>query len=320
MLTIGPMIERTLASRSAFKWKPAVAAEPRPARRDGPFAWLPRHLSIRLALAATFGVIIAVTATALILALESGRQNTIDLVRDRSDRIIGAILDRTRLHLEPARDQSRFIARLVADGALDPRDEADFTSHLSAALAGTPQVSALAVIRTDLRQLRVERQGDAVVARSIDMKTVPGLQDAFEMAKNAGQPLWGELLWSARLSQPLVNIRTPLWREGSFIGILLTTVTVTELSAFLADSPARLEHRCVHPLRPRAGSRPHGARPRTFAVQAGSTAARDHRGRRSGPGGDLGAAAGPRDGGDTLGRLCWPCRRRQRHSLHLSLP
>jgi adenylate cyclase len=101
-------------------------------------------------------------------------------------------------------------------------------------------VAALAVIRTDLRQLRVERQGDAVVARSIDMKTVPGLQQAFEMAKNAGQPLWGELLWSERLSQPLVNIRTPLWRQGSFIGILLTTVTVTELSAFLADSPGRL--------------------------------------------------------------------------------
>jgi class 3 adenylate cyclase len=239
MVTIGPKIERTLPWRSAVGWRPAVALEPRSAGRDGLFAWLPRHVSIRLALAATFGVIIAVTATALILALESGRQNTIDLVRDRSDRIIGTILERTRLHLEPARDQSRFIAGLVADGTLDPRDDADFTSHLSVALAGTPQVSALAVIRTDLRQLRVERQGDAVVARSLDMKTVPGLQEAFEMAKNAGQPLWGELLWSARLSQPLVNIRTPLWRQGSFIGILLTTVTVTELSAFLADSEAR---------------------------------------------------------------------------------
>ena len=101
-----------------------------------------------------------------------------------------------------------------------------------------PQIAALAVIRTDLKQLRVERHGDKVVTRSIDMRTVPGLSEAFEMARSAGQPVWGELLWSERLNQPLLNIRTPLWREDSFVGILLTTVTVAELSRFLADSPA----------------------------------------------------------------------------------
>jgi adenylate cyclase len=201
---------------------------------------LPRRISIRLALAITFGVIITVTAAALFLALESGRQNTAALVRDRSDRIIDAILQRTRMHLEPARDQSRFLARLIADGTLDPSDEATFTGHLSAALAGTPQVAALGVIRTNHQQIRVERVGDAVVARAIDMRTVPGLEDAFAMARRAGQPVWGELLWSGRLNQPLVNIRTPLWRNGSFIGILLTAVTVAELSTFLADSPAGL--------------------------------------------------------------------------------
>jgi class 3 adenylate cyclase len=100
-----------------------------------------------------------------------------------------------------------------------------------------PQIAALAVIRTDLKQLRVERHGDKVVVRSIDMRTVPGLNEAFEMARSAGQPIWGELLWSARLNQPLVNMRTPLWHNNSFVGILLTTVTVAELSRFLADSP-----------------------------------------------------------------------------------
>ena len=199
--------------------------------------WLPQRFSIRLALAATSGIAIAVTAAALFLALESGRQNTTELVRDRSDRIISAVVDRTRLHLEPARDQSRFLARMVANGTLDPSDEPASTGYLSAALAGTPQVAALAIIRMNLRQIRVERQGDAVVARSINMRTVPGLHEAFEMAKSAEQPLWGELLWSERLNQPLVNIRTPLWREGAFVGILLTGVTVAELSTFVVDLP-----------------------------------------------------------------------------------
>ena len=161
-------------------------------------------------MAVTFGVIIAVTAAALILALESGRQNTIALVRDRSERIIDTIVERTRLHLDPARDQSEFLARLFRDGDLDPQDEAALLSQLRAALAGIPQIAALAVIRTDLKQLRVERHGDDVVMRKIDMRTVPGLDEAFEMARSAGHPVWGELLWSERLNQPLVNVRTPL--------------------------------------------------------------------------------------------------------------
>nr|WP_048655327.1 adenylate/guanylate cyclase domain-containing protein [Sinorhizobium fredii] len=198
----------------------------------------PRRVSIRAALAFTFGVIIAVTAAALILALESGRQNTVALVRDRSERIIDTIVERTRLHLDPARDQSEFLARLFRDGDLDPQDEAASLSQLRAALAGLPQVAALAVIRTDLKQLRAERHGDDVVLRKIDMRTVPGLDEAFAMARSAGHPVWEELLWSERLNQPLVNVRTPLWHEGSFLGILLTAVTVSELSRFLAESPA----------------------------------------------------------------------------------
>ncbi|WP_457299733.1 hypothetical protein [Phyllobacterium sp. P5_D12] len=180
------------------------------------------RVPIRVALAFTFGVIIAVIAAALILALESGRQNTIALARNRSEKIIDTMVDRTRLHLDPARDQSEFLARLFRDGDIDPQDEAASLSQLRAALAGIPQIAALAVIRTDLKQLRVERHGDDVVMRELDMRTVPGLDEAFEMARSAGRPVWGELLWSDRLNQPLVNVRTPLWHEGSFLGIRRT--------------------------------------------------------------------------------------------------
>ena len=200
-------------------------------------SWRPR-LSIRAALALAFGFSIAITAAALVLALESGRQNTIALVRDRSERIIDVIVQRIELHLRPPRDQSEFVASLVRKGDLDLTDELEIMRHLRTALAGTPQVGALAVIRTDLRQLRVERRGEDLITRSIDMRTVPGLDEAFEMAQAAGRPVWGEPLWSERLHQPMVNIRTPLWRGNSFLGILLTTVTVAELSQFLADFPA----------------------------------------------------------------------------------
>ena len=175
--------EESFKQPAGRRMRPPAGVDRKRLSRRTVRTWLPRRFSIRLALAATSGVTIAVTAAALFLALESGRQNTSDLVRDRSDRIIAAIVDRTRLHLDPARDQSCFLARMVADGTLDPSDEPAFIRHLSAALAGTPQVATLSIIRTDLRQIRVERQGDEVVARSINMRTVPGLHEAFEMAE-----------------------------------------------------------------------------------------------------------------------------------------
>ncbi|CCF00988.1 putative adenylate/guanylate cyclase (plasmid) [Sinorhizobium fredii HH103] len=238
MSIVGPKLRRVLAGKLFPGARSAGAAKARSNSGEEASSWHPRRVSIRAALAVTFGVIIAVTAAALILALESGRQNTFALVRDRSERIIDTIVERTRLHLDPARDQSEFLARLVRDGDLDPQDEAASLNQLRVALAGVPQVAALAVIRTDLKQLRAERHGDDVVLRKIDMRTVPGLDEAFEMARSAGHPVWEELLWSERLNQPLVNVRTPLWHEGSFVGILLTAVTVSELSRFLAESPA----------------------------------------------------------------------------------
>ena len=238
MSIVGPKLRRVLARKLLPGASSAGREKARSSSGEEASSWHLPRVPIRVALALTFGVIIAVTAVALILALESGRQNTIELVRDRSERIIDTIVERTRLHLDPARDQSEFLARLFRDGDLDPQNEATLLSQLRAALAGIPQIAALAVIRTDLKQLRVERHGDDVVMRTIDMHTVPGLDEAFELAQNAGRPVWGELLWSERLSQPLVNVRTPLWHERSFLGILVTTVTVAELSRFLAESPA----------------------------------------------------------------------------------
>ena len=237
MSVVGPKLRRVLAWKLLPGARSAGGEKGRSTCGEEAPSWHLPRVPIRVALALTFGLIIAVTAVALILALESGRQNTIELVRDRSERIIDTIVERTQLHLDPARDQSEFLARLFRDGDIDTQNEPAFLSQLRAALAGIPQIAALAVIRTDLKQLRVERHGDDDVTRTIDMHTVPGLDEAFEMAQSAGRPVWGELLWSQRLNQPLVNVRTPLWHEHSFLGVLVTTVTVTELSRFLAESP-----------------------------------------------------------------------------------
>ena len=195
-------------------------------------------ISIRWALAVAFGAIALAGAVALVLALQIGRQNTIELVRDRTERIMSRVVERTRLHLDPVKEQSEFLAQLIAKGDLNPAEKAEFGARLTTALAATPQVEALAFIDTDLQQFRIERQDDGSRIRTFDMFDTPGVREALDEARNAGHSTWGELVWSHRFRQPLVNLRTPLWHGDKFIGVLFATVTVAELSNFLAKSQA----------------------------------------------------------------------------------
>ena len=196
-----------------------------------------RWLSIGWALAAGFSIIALAGAAALVVALESGRQSTIELVRDRTERIVSLVIERTQLHLNPVREQADFLARLIANGELDPSHTTSFGALLTTALAATPQVEALAFIDVRHQQFRVERQDDGGKVRSFDMRDTPGVAEALEEVRAAGRSIWGEPAWSHRFRQPLVNLRTPLWQEDRFIGVLFSTVTVAELSNFLAASP-----------------------------------------------------------------------------------
>ncbi|MBI4193880.1 MAG: adenylate/guanylate cyclase domain-containing protein [Betaproteobacteria bacterium] len=157
---------------------------------------------------------------------------------DRTERTVGAVLDRVRLHLDPVLAQSEFISRMVSHGEFDPASQTSFLERLATALAASPQVASLALIGVNDQQLRVERLGDGVRSRVIDMQDVPGIEEALDIEKRARTPHRGELVWSPPLNQPLINLRTPIWRKGDFAGALFATVTVTELSRFLSEPPA----------------------------------------------------------------------------------
>ncbi|MGQ0677618.1 MAG: adenylate/guanylate cyclase domain-containing protein [Rhodospirillales bacterium] len=193
------------------------------------------RISIRFAMAVAFGSIVVAAAAMLVLVLERGRQNTMDLVRERTELVIGQVTDRIRLHLEPIVAQAQFLSGLAEKGDLDPYAEEALIVRLSSALAATPQVAALAIIRSDYVQIRVERHEQAAVARRIDMRNVPGIEEALAAAERAERPNWSGLVWSSQLVQPLVNLRTPIRAKGRFVGEMFTTVTVTALSQVLSE-------------------------------------------------------------------------------------
>jgi class 3 adenylate cyclase len=86
---------------------------------------------------------------------------------------------------------------------------------------------------------RLVQNQDNVSARTIDMQDIPGVAEALEASRKSGTQSWGDLVWSEELGQPLLNLRTPVWHKDNFSGVLFATVSVKELSGFLASAPEK---------------------------------------------------------------------------------
>jgi class 3 adenylate cyclase len=198
-----------------------------------------RTVPISLALGAAFVIVIAASFVTLYLLLEKGRESTADLINERTTYIINGIQERINNHLRPVSDQSYFISHLIQQEQINPNNDDELSGRLISALAATPQVSELAFIRPDLQQIRVEQNQGNVSARTIDMQDIPGISEALEASRTSGKQSWGNLVWSEERKQPLINLRTPVWYKGEFSGVIFATVSIKELSGFLANTPEK---------------------------------------------------------------------------------
>jgi adenylate cyclase len=196
-------------------------------------------IPISLALGVAFVIVVTASLAILYLLLEKGRESTADLINERTSYIINGIQERINNHLEPVSGQSYFISRLIQQERINPYNDSELSDKLISALAATPQVSVLAFIRPNLQQIRVEQNQDNVSTRTIDMEDIPGVAEALEASRKSGTQSWGDLVWSEEMGQPLLNLRTPVWYKGKFSGVLFATVSVKELSGFLASAPEK---------------------------------------------------------------------------------
>jgi adenylate cyclase len=186
---------------------------------------------VGVVLSLSFVALTALSGLAVVLVLRGSVDTTTNLLRERSENVVHNIELRLRDHLEPVRAQAVFIADAIVDGRLDVTNRPALEGWLTAALAGTPQVSAISFGGADLESVRVQRNaaGQTQIVR-VNLRTLPNGLKLFEELRAALGPYWGELLWSPELRQPLVNLRVPVWRNGQFIGAVVSLVSMGQLS------------------------------------------------------------------------------------------
>lgn len=193
------------------------------------------RVPIFLALILALGVIVGGPATAVYLLIARGQANTLALLIDRNERIMASLGERVRLHLDPVQSMNEHVARLIALGDVDPGERTGLARTLSAALAAAPQVVAVTFVRPDLTALRVDRSPWGPTINDVDLSSLPNSSQRFNQMREADRSYWGELVWSDYFNAPLLNLRTPVRRADTFLGVLVAVVTINDLSRVLAE-------------------------------------------------------------------------------------
>ena len=191
---------------------------------------------ISISTAVLIGILflIMAAATPFVLSLTVATRNTNELISDKSELAIGAIRSAVRGHIDLARTQIDHILKLVEDGTIDPRNEGRFARFLQATMAAAPQLAFVGIVRPDCSYTTAMSFGPEPIIRG-SMADDPTARDLIAEAAAADGPFWGEPLYYVEAQTSFLNLRAPIHRDGEHLGVLVTAISVKDLSNFLAD-------------------------------------------------------------------------------------
>jgi class 3 adenylate cyclase len=193
-----------------------------------------RGAPIALALAAATALLLfAAVGLVLFAGYRAARLNTAELVRQRSEALVGSVVERIRDHLDPVRDQLEYLAGILARERLDLARPRELGALLTASLAAVPHQSVVAFASPDLRVLRAFRNRPAAPIAVDDWSNDPGFRRAIARAERASGPYWGELFVARGGGMPFANLFVPVRLDGRVVGTLVAGVSIGQLSVFL---------------------------------------------------------------------------------------
>ncbi|MDP6429877.1 MAG: adenylate/guanylate cyclase domain-containing protein [Rhodospirillales bacterium] len=186
-----------------------------------------------MTLATSIGLLVAIAVGVVFwVQWSTAQRNTIELVTDRANLYADQIIKDLDHQLQPARHQSEFITGRIERGEIDPADAPRFETALVSSLAAAPQILSIAFVDDRLQTLRALRGGDgSVQIQSLDRRGVAHITAAYQQARATKKGFWGEVLFVDGFT--LINRRIPIRRDGKFLGVLATLISVTEVSGLI---------------------------------------------------------------------------------------
>ena len=200
----------------------------------------PRRVPLVLGIAGLAALILIPAAVVLYLGIATARQNTFQMLEGQAAQYLDSAVDRVSANLKPVEVQSSYVVEAISSGRVDPSNAAGLTVFLRGALASLPQVHDLVFIAPDLHILRVNRETGHISER--DWSDDPQTRQIVDRAATRVEPYWGEFFYVERTGRTMLNYRAPVWRDGKFLGVLVSSVALDDLAGYVtaaAKGPVR---------------------------------------------------------------------------------
>ncbi|MGD9535689.1 MAG: adenylate/guanylate cyclase domain-containing protein [Alphaproteobacteria bacterium] len=193
------------------------------------------RVSITVTLATAIGLLVLISVGGVLgLGIWIAKENTFSLLSRSAHQGITANVAQVEQHLAPAAAQARFVGERVARGEIDPADQDRLALLLTGALAAAPQIAAVLFIDPQLQALTVGRnpENDRVGIEVVDYAADPVIREA--MSRPEPAPSWGPPVWRDRYGMTFLNYLYPVVRDGTFLGVVISVISVEQLSSFVA--------------------------------------------------------------------------------------
>lgn len=196
-------------------------------------------VSIRFVMIFGFCGLLAISVAAVIITGVAGALgNTLTLMARDSTQMVREARRGLETELAPIENQSAYIAEQFAQGRLRFDHPNRLTLALESSLAALPDLAGMLVLDTNGTGFRIlgERRDGKLPAVTIgNFKDDPRLDRIIELARHAERPVWRRPAWIREIQQTAINLHTPLYRDGEYIGLLIQGKAVADLSKRLRD-------------------------------------------------------------------------------------
>ncbi len=174
------------------------------------------------------------TGIVLFLSGQAAFRNTIELLHASAQLTIERLEDDVRGHVAPANEIVGYISDLVARGDIDPSDRNQMIAAMMGAMAGAPQIAGVVLWDNQGNELRVVRAADGTLKVSdARLEADPELQASIEEVRRTGKPTWRPPAFNRGATY--VYVAGPIRHAGTYQGVMVTGVTINQLSAFVND-------------------------------------------------------------------------------------
>ncbi|WP_420345759.1 adenylate/guanylate cyclase domain-containing protein [Pelagibius sp.] len=197
------------AAPSRRRWRPTIAA----------------------VLSVGFGLLVLVAVSLVMwVSLSTAGKNTMSLLRETAELTVESLIGEIGFYLGAARQQSEFLAGVVARGEVDVEDRQALGDAMMGALAAAPQVTGIGYFSAEGWSLRVGRGPEGVMRLYDEVEPDPAIRELVAENAEESDTFWGGVFWVPSLEEPHLTVTTPLFRDGDYLGVVSSVVSVQVLS------------------------------------------------------------------------------------------